>query len=593
MDISSGVPNFFASSKAFSNSLDIPVAPLNFKLSPPQPIEEHTPTMFLSAASTDAGHLPTETETKTEFKASIATNDSASTFLLTARETALSMANMSPGSTPLLPLATGFTIKTERATSLDQGQPDEVMQTTQISAAEPKRTVVATDSMIAGVIHPFNESNAASISSIVKGSSPDKPALNLLTSASITSNDLALGGQDFASVPNSNIASKTSSVPVSNEPVPPASSFAPSTASGKPRSPPFNLTNESAASKPSFGGFNFQIAGVADKVKSQAPVVSSSTSSSTVAQPDQKKETIGFAFQPQPSASASTSLFAFGGGGSVASDVSKPFSFGTSAGSSLGRPVTPPKAQDQEVQMDESPTRDVQSSNVKPTMSGFSFSQTPTSSSLFGTQTSGNTPSSSPFNFERSSRPLASNPFATSVKEVKPVQKKPIDFSQTSSFPFGQNAKAPDVAGTVQSPTSGPFSFGPSTNTFAFGPSSSSNNPFGQPQAGSAPSSPASFGASPFSFGTSAPNPAFMFGSSQPASPVGGTNLSLPQPSTSSFGNSGFGQSAPSSPFSTTSPLAPSAPSAPLFTIGSAPMAAPGAPRQIKKLPSRRSGPKR
>lgn len=552
------------------------MAPLNFKLSPPRPIEEHA-----SAASTDAGHLPTETETKTEFKASIATNDSASTFVLTARETALSAANMSPGSTPLLPPTTDFTIKTvpvaERATSLDQGQPDEAMQTTQISTAEPKR-IEATDSMNA---EATNESNAASASSIVKGSGPDKPVLNLLTAASITTNDPALGGQDFTSVPNSNIVSKASSVSI--EPVLPASSFASSTAGGKPRSPPFNLTNESPAPKPSFGGFNF---GVTDKVKSQAPVgsVISSSTSSTVAQADQKKETIGFTFQPQPSASASTSLFAFGGGGSVASDVSKPFSFGSSAGSSLGRPVTPPKAQDQEVQMDESPTRDIQSSNVKP---GFSFSQTPTSSSLFGTQ-SGNTPSSSPFTFG----PLASNPFATPAKEVKPVPKKPIDFSQTSPFPFGQNNKAPDVAGTVQSPTSAPFSFGPSTSTFTFGPGSASNNPLGQPQAGSAPSSPATFSASPFSFGTPASNPAFMFGSSQPASPVGGTNLTLPPPS-SNFGNSGFGQSAPSSPFNTTSPLAPSAPSAPLFTIGSAPMAAPGAPRQIKKLPSRRSGPKR
>ena len=570
------------------------MAPLNFKLSPPQPIEEHAPTMFPRVASTDAGHLPTETETKREFKASIATNDSASAFVSTARETALSTTNMSPSSTLLLPPATtGFTIKTvsaaERATPLNQEQPDEAMQTTQISAAEPKRTIETTDSMNPGATHPSNESNAASVSSIVKGSGPDKPGLNLPTAASITTNDLALGGQDFAS----DIASKASSLPVSIEPVLPAPSFAPSTASGKLRSPPFNLTNESTAPKPSFGGFNFQITGVTDKVKSQAPVGSDiSSNTPSVAQLDQKKETIGFTFPPQTSASASTSLFAFGGGGSVASDVSKPFSFGSSAGNSLGRPVTPPKAQDQEVQMDESPTRDIQSSNVKPTMSGFSFGQTPTSSSLFGTQTSGNTPSSSPFNFGPS-QSLASNPFATSAKEVKPVPKKTIDFSQTSSFSFGQNNKAPDVAGTVQSPTSAPFSYGSNTNTFGFGPSSASNNPFGQPQTGSAPSSPAAFSASPFSFGTSAPNPAFMFGSSQPASPVGGTNLSLPQPSTSSFGNSGFGQSAPSSPFSTTSPLAPSAPSAPLFTIGSAPMAAPGAPRQIKKLPSRRSGPKR
>lgn len=539
--------------------------------------------MFPSAASTDA-HPPTEPETKAEFKGGIATNDSASTFVLIARETAPSTANMSPGSTALLPPAIGFTIKSvsaaDRATTTDQGQPDDAMQTT---TGGPKGTIEATNFMNA-------ESNAASMSSIAKGSSPGKPVPDPLIADSTANNDLVLGV-----VPNSNVASTTSSLSVSIEPVLTSSSFAPPTASGESRSPSFSLTNESA-SKPSYGGFNFQIAGASDKVKSQAPVssvVPSSSSSSTLAQPEQKKENLSFSFgasQPQPSASTSTSLFAFGGGGSVASDISKPFSFGSPAASSLGRPVTPPKVQDQEVQMDESPARDIQSSDAKSTMIGFSFSQTPTSSSLFSTQGSGNTSSSSPFTF--GSQPLASNPFATSAKEVKPVHNKPINFSQTSSFSFGQN-KTPDVAGAVQSPTSAPFSFASSSNTFSFGqPSSASNNPFGQPQAGSTPSSPATFNP-PFPFAPSAPNPAFTFGSSQPASPVGGSNLSLPQPSASSFSNSGFGQSAPSSPFSTTSPLAPSAPSAPLFTIGSAPTATPGAPRQIKKLPSRRPGPKR
>jgi len=427
--------------------------------------------------------------------------------------------------------------------------------------------------MNTGASHPSGEPSAAFI---VKGSDSDKTVPSLLAGDSTATNDPVLRVQDFTNVSSSNVASKTSN---SSESFP--------TSSGEPYKPLFSLTSEPVAPKPSFGGFNFQIT---EKAKSQAPVgsvVPSSISSPTPAQSEQKKETLGFAFSPSQPQSSNASLFTFGGGGSVASDVSKPFSFGSSPASLLGRPVTPPKAQDQEVQMDESPTRDVQPSGVKPTAIEFSFAQTPTSSSLFSTQANGNAPSSTPFAFG-APQPLATNVFATSTKETKPVQNKPISFAQTSSYSFGQN-KVPDVAGTVQSPTSGPYSFGSNTNTFAFGPpSNASTNPFGQ--TGSAPSSPATFGASPFAFAASTSNTAFAFGSSQPASPVGGSNLSLP---TSGFGNSGFGQSAPSSPFSTTSPLAPSAPAAPLFTIGSAPAVTPGAPRQIKKLPTRRTGAKR
>lgn len=542
--------------------------------------------MFPSAVSTDVPRL-LDTENETESKASIA-SDRTSAFMLTAHETASSTAIMSPSSRSLLPPATGFTMKTGLANdhaAPNQGQTDDAMQT-RMSAAEFKRTIEVTDLMNTEANHPSGESNATFIN-VVKESNSDKTIPSLLARDSTVTNGPVLRGQDFTNVSSNNVASQTSNSSESFESVPITSS--------EPYKPLFGLTSEPVAPKSSFGGFSFQVASVTEKAKSQvpvAPVVPSSISSPTPAQSEQKKEIVGFTFSASQPQSSSTSSFTFGGGGSVASDISKPFSFGSSPASLLGRPVTPPKAQDQEVQMDESPTRDVQPSNVKPTVIGFSFGQTPTSSSLFGTRGNGNAPGSTPFAFG-APQPLATNVFATSAKEAKPVQNKPTSFAQTSSYSFGQN-KAPDVAGSVQSPTSGPFSFGPNANTFAFGPpSNASTNPFGQPQTSSAPSSPATFGASPFSFSASTSNTAFAFGSSQPASPVGGSNLSLPQSGTSGFGNSGFGQSAPSSPFSTTSPLAPSAPAAPLFTIGSAPAVTPGAPRQIKKLPTRRTGPKR
>ena len=506
MDISPGVPNFFAGSKAFSKKLDIPVPPLNFKLNPVQTIEEHVSSMFPSTVSTDVPRLPTDVVKETESKASIA-SDGTSAFILTAHGTA-SSTTTSSSSRPLLPPATGFTMEMrsadDRAAS-NQRQTDDTMQTTRMNTEAN---------------HPSGESSAT-FTNIVKGSDPDKTVPSLSTGDSTATNDPVLR---FTNVASSNVASKTSE---SFKSVP--------TSSGEPYKPLFSLTSESAAPKPSFGGFNFQTTG---KAKSQAPVgsvIPSSISSPTPAQSEQKKETLGFTFSASQPQSSSMSLFTFGGGGSVASDVSKPFAFGSSAASLSGRPVTPPKVQDQEVQMDESPTRDVQPSGVKPIAIEFSFSQTPTSSSLFSTQANGNAPSSTPFTFG-APQPLATNAFAASTKEAKPVQNKPISFAQTSSYSFGQN-KAPDAAGTVQSPSSGSFPFGPNTNTFAFGPpSNASTNPFGQ--TGSAPSSPATFGASPFSFGASTSNTAFSFGSSQPASPVGGSNLSLPQSATSGFGNS-------------------------------------------------------
>ncbi|KAH9483835.1 hypothetical protein JR316_0003313 [Psilocybe cubensis] len=315
--------------------------------------------------------------------------------------------------------------------------------------------------------------------------------------------------------------------------------------------------------------------------------------------------------------------FSFSGGGSTSADVSnKPlFMFGQPSSSApTARPVTPPKNNDAEFRMEESPTRDLQQVNgnkTAATLNGaFSFG-TSGSSTLGGPLFSGiqnatsTTPASTPFGgFGSTSSGQSSNPFG--VKDSKPEEPKGFNgFGQTAappintSFSFGQPKPAED-----QRPTSGGgFSFGAATSpaaatpnqAFAFG-APTSTNPFGQPSTASAPSSPSTFNQpSPFAFGAPAAAPAtnapFSFGS-QPASPAGGANLSLPQ-SSGGFGGAGFGQpQQPSSPFSAPIALTPStsggAPGGSLFTIGAAPAAPPtGGPRQIKKLPTRRTTTKR
>ncbi|KAG5718674.1 hypothetical protein E4T56_gene16614 [Termitomyces sp. T112] len=293
-------------------------------------------------------------------------------------------------------------------------------------------------------------------------------------------------------------------------------------------------------------------------------------------------------------APAPTSVgFSFSGGESDAS--TKPFSFGQTT-----RPVTPPKNQDLEVNMDESPTRDIQQPLKpadRPTIgsSGFSFgNSTPISS--FGTQSNG----SRPFSFGVSS--------TTTTALGKPHEGNPFSFGQaaptSTAFSFGQSKPEPPRPSTT-----GSFSFGTPTSAagsapvFPFGgPSNNSTgSAFGQSQSGSAPGSPSTFTqqTSPFSFGVPLPpvNTAFSF-SSQPASPAG-VNLTLPQSATSGgFGNTatpGFGQpQQPSSPFGTSNPAVPTTGGATLFTIGAAPAAPSGTgTRVIRKLPNRRGGAKR
>lgn len=340
-------------------------------------------------------------------------------------------------------------------------------------------------------------------------------------------------------------------------------------------------------------------------------------------------------------AASSPVTFGFSGGGSTSADVStkQSFIFGQhNVVAPTERPVTPPRNPDNEFRMEESPTREIQQSNEanKPALalgSGFSFNaSTPIGTSLFGGGPQNLTsplPSTSPFSFSSSS---PSNPFAPKDKTDEPKafggfgqasavpsppsnsfaltdktdEHKPFGtFGKTNAvpstsigFPFGQMTKASEE--TQRPPTTGSFSFNttPTSATasspFSFGTPQNAN-PFGQATSSSAPSSPSTFTQpSPFAFGAPAPSTSTSFGfGSQPTSPAGGANLTLPQPT--SAGGFTFGQQAqqPSSPFGAPIPLAPSTSSTgALFTIGAAPALAgvAGGPRQIRKLPNRRGG---
>ncbi|KAK0197458.1 hypothetical protein F5146DRAFT_995130 [Armillaria mellea] len=294
-----------------------------------------------------------------------------------------------------------------------------------------------------------------------------------------------------------------------------------------------------------------------------------------------------FSFTPTSTSAPATSFF---GDGST-SDVSKPFSFGAAAMNP--RPVTPPN-QDQEIKMDESPTRDMQIINgpkiaePRPTLGVFPSFNNTSGGSSFG-QPGGSITSS----FAFGAAPGSSNPFA---KENKPEENKGFGgFGQSSGtssgFPFtrktSEDPPRPSTAGafSFQSPNSATgsgsgsgFGFGgaPSgtTSTFPSGPLSAPNSP----STFNNPSPSFTFAAAP-----ATTNP-FAFGS-QPASPATGST-NLPSVASTGFGG-GFGGS--SNPFgaASTTPAAPSS-GGTLFTIGAAPSAPPNGMRQIKKLPNRR-----
>ncbi len=347
-------------------------------------------------------------------------------------------------------------------------------------------------------------------------------------------------------------------------------------------------------------GFSF---GAASPATPKAPFAfGAAPSTPPVSTPVDNKPTFSFGAPSTPAVSAPSTLFGGPSTGSNGSNVSKPFSFGTTA---PARPITPPQ-KEQEMSMEESPTRgngmDMNGEPPKQT-NGFSFGMPSTATS-------------SPFG--QPGQP-ATTAFAFGAKTEPKVEPKTAgsfaSFGQsgtTSGFSFGQKPAESTHSPVVSSATFGssaPFGHTPTTTApaFSFGaPSTTASSGFGQPSSAvnSQPASPSTFGqpGAPFTFnGTptsaTAPSNPFAFGS-QPASPATG-NAGLPQPPGSSGGASSFafGTSSPATSQAPASPFG-AAPSLPTpgggvsFTIGSAapPPQAQGGPRQIKKLPTRRGG---
>lgn len=319
-----------------------------------------------------------------------------------------------------------------------------------------------------------------------------------------------------------------------------------------------------------------------------------SFASASPAPAEKKPFTFGTPSAP-PTATAKPFSFGNANAGSNAADTSKSFNFGQSAPAPAPtRPATPPKV-DQEISMDESPSRDMNINGKapeRPTLDFSSFtgaSSTPAGSTLFAQSPA--TATGPGFGFGTASN----NPFAKPEDKEKPgMAFGSSNFGQPSSsgFGFGQGAtETPAPASTA------PFSFSQvaSPNVApapGFGFSQTASNAFGQQQStSSAPSSPSTFNrpGTSFSFGTSAPaqpaTPSFAFGGSQPASPATSAG-GLPQPSGGAFA---FGQSGAAPPATPNSfaPTTTSSGGGTLFTIGAAPQ--PDG-RQIKKLPRRGVG---
>lgn len=342
-------------------------------------------------------------------------------------------------------------------------------------------------------------------------------------------------------------------------------------------------TRETKPSSPA--PFSF---GVTDKTtKSGSPAPFSLAAPST---PHAAEKATPFSFGTPPASPIPPPVFTFGTGGNTTGAATKT--------SQADRPITPPKNNDQEFKMEESPTRDIQHTNNdnKPSFGSFPFGNPPTSGSvLFGGPTSAPPVATAPFPF--SSGP-ASNPFSPQpIKESKSEGMKPFSFGQSSTsssgtgYPFGSTQTAtesprPSTAGSFN--VAGPGTPTSTTPGFTFG-ATPTNNPFGQSSGGSAPGSPSTFQSSAFNFGAPSGSAFSSFGS-QPASPATGTTNLPPAATPVTFGGAGTGfGSAPSSPFSAPTQIAPSTSSGgPLFTIGSAPPPQPGGQnRVIKKLPNR------
>ncbi|KAG1749106.1 uncharacterized protein EDB91DRAFT_1344766 [Suillus paluster] len=335
----------------------------------------------------------------------------------------------------------------------------------------------------------------------------------------------------------------------------------------------------------------------AEEKPASAPAPFAFTSASAVQPAPNEKKPFAFGSpSPAPPTATLKPSFNFGpaNAGSNASDTSKPFNFGQSAPAPAPAPprsITPPKA-DQEVSMDESPSRDMNTNGKAPERPTLNFSFTGASSTPAGSTLFAQSPATATgpgFGFGTSS----ANPFVKPEDKDKPGMSFGSGFGQSSGSGFGFGQAAPE---TPAPPSAAPFSFPQATSpsvtpSSAFGFGQTASNTFGQQQStSSAPSSPSTF-SRPFSFGattsTQPAAPSFGFGGSQPASPAAPAG-GLPQPSGGGAFN--FGQSSSAAPAAAPNSFAPAA--APsgggaLFTIGAAPQ--PDG-RQIKKLPRRGVG---
>ncbi|KAG5645041.1 hypothetical protein DXG03_007220 [Asterophora parasitica] len=609
---SAGIPNFFATSSVLAKPLDIPkAAPLTL----PPPSVTQTPSISFTVPTPlkDADNPLWEGESKKE-------EDKAP-------------ANSSNG----LSLFSGFGGPTsEKAPSVS---PQASVLRGSSSSAFPSTSVPPASISIFGATPKKDQPAPVPSQPTLFGGAPvTTPTFSFGHPEVPTPSSLFGGDIPKSASPFGNSSAATTPVPLFTTPSPlfgenpKPTSPAPETALGgatpkppalsseppKPASAPFPFGQTSAvapstsdtpkalfgvsveAPKPLFGGgsggFSFESPIASKEVEKPASTAFSFGAAPSTPIPAETKKNLPFSFGAPtvaPAPAPASSGFLFSGGGSTASDVSnKPFAFGQSA--TIARPATPPKSQEQEVSMEESPTRDLQQTNKlvdRPTIGGgpFAFGSSSAGGSTFGAQNNG---SSSLFGFGPSSsaenKPFGGGfgqpaPSSTAFTFGQTKQDEPPRPNSTGSFAFGSTP-------TSATAPSAPFSFGGPSNN-------STGSAFGQSQAGSAPGSPSTFNQpSPFSFGAPLPpvNTTFSF-NSQPASPAGGTAMSLPQqPATpGGFGSAGgFGQPQPSSPFGT--PATPGASGA-LFTIGSAPAPAPGAggARQFKKLPNRRGGAKR
>ncbi|KAG6854989.1 hypothetical protein C0991_009812 [Blastosporella zonata] len=621
----SGVPNFFASSSALSKPINLPpAAPLMFSLPTlPVPVkdaenplwdgennkttEPSVPSLFAFGGKATGNELPAPAPSGGLNNGAVAPSAPLSTApLFTTEKPAQSATTLAPpssvfGATSMAVPTFSFSKPAETSTSGDETPKASSMFGNHSASTTPVPTFgVPAPSGLFG--EPAKATTPLSVSLFGSSTAASEP----FKAPSATPAPFAFG-QATAS---STVEAPKPLFGVIEAPKP---AFGGNAGGG------FSFGNTGSKEpeqKPASSPFSFGNTGI--KQVEQKPASSAFSFGSTVPKQAEKPASSPFSFgaapsTPPPADANRSSPFSFGtsvtsapapvsvgfsfSGGGNASDVSaNPFSFGT-----VVRSSTPPKSQEQEVNMDESPTRDeVIKLQDRPIIGGGGFSfgiNAPPST--FGVQSSG----PAPFAF--------GTPPTTTSTFPKPVESNPFGFGQAahSSTGFGFGQAKPDNEPPRPS-TTGSFAFGTpttapgSTPVFAFGGpgNNSTGSNFGQSQSGSAPGSPSTFAqqSSPFSFGAPLPpvNTGFSFGS-QPASPAG-VNLSLPQPATpigfGSTSTSGFGQPQPqpSSPFGATGAGASAPGGAALFTIGAAP-AAPAAAgnRAIRKLPNRRGGAKR